>query len=245
MVSYRIGGIPLIKRLQVAYPDITQPRNYDYSYALGTFNNIGLYFESLKNFGAGRGYYTKPFKKILIVRPDYLAAGKEFGLRHGFKFCMDMRYLAGFIGDDESKNELLKYRTYKWEKHICAITKMKWKYPQESCVAVICAIQLEWIFFQRVKKYTGYAFTGVEEFLREKNLPCLFIGKSKYLPPIVGTLNTMMVKKSGLGLKEPVTSENEKYLSLLYESSKPIGSVTVERAFSTTNHRFGYQVRKS
>ena len=36
----------------------------------------------------------------------------------------------------------------------CAITKMVGKYPQESYAAVVCAIQLEWIFLQCVTKDT-------------------------------------------------------------------------------------------
>ena len=57
-------------------------------------------------------------------------------------------------------------------------------------------------------------------------MPRIFFGKPKYLPPIVGTLITMLIKKDGLGLKDPVTSPIEKYLSLLGERSKIIGYVT-------------------
>ena len=33
-----------------------------------------------------------------------------------------------------------------------------------------------------------------------KKIPCLFFGKSKTLPPIVGALSMFLVNKSGLGL---------------------------------------------
>ena len=45
-----------------------------------------------------------------------------------------------------------------------------------------------------------------------------------------------MVKKSGLGLQDPVTSFNKKYLILLCASSDLIGALKGERAFSTVNH---------
>ena len=80
MVAYGIGVLPLRKRLKVEYPDVTQPWYADDSGALGTFDIIGLYFNLLKRFGPGSGYYPKPSKIVLIVHP----AGKYFGLHHGF-----------------------------------------------------------------------------------------------------------------------------------------------------------------
>ena len=44
MVAYRIGVLPLIKRLKVGYPNTTQPL-YEYNAGeLDTFDNIFLYF---------------------------------------------------------------------------------------------------------------------------------------------------------------------------------------------------------
>ena len=92
----------------------------------------------------------------------------------------------------------------------------------------------KWIFLQRVKKENGYAFVGVEKLLWGTFLPCLFFGESKYLPPIVGTLSTMPVNKSNLGIQDLVTSSNDKYLSLICTSRDLIGSLAGESEFSTT-----------
>ena len=48
MVTYVIGVILLEKFLKVVYPEVTQPRYADDAGALGMFDNIGLYFNSLK-----------------------------------------------------------------------------------------------------------------------------------------------------------------------------------------------------
>ena len=56
MVDYGILVLPLIKFLKAAYPDITHPWYKDDPGALGTFGNLGLYFNTLKHFGPGRGY---------------------------------------------------------------------------------------------------------------------------------------------------------------------------------------------
>ena len=61
-------------------------------------------------------------------------------------------------------------------------------------------------------------------------------GKSKYLSPIVGTLSMILFKKYGLGLLNPVTSENKEYLSLQCASTDMIRSMTGEGKFSNANH---------
>ena len=88
---------------------------------------------------------------------------------------------------------------------------MAGKYPQDSYSTVVCAIQPEITFLQRVTKDTGYALEGVDNILWGTFLTCLFFGKLKYLPPIVGNLSMVLVKKYGLGLQDPVASDKNKY----------------------------------
>ena len=117
-VAYGIGVLPLIKCLKAAYTDVTRPWYEADADALGTFNNIGLYFNSLKRFGPGCGYYPKHPKSFIIVHLYNIAARKYFGLCHGFQVCMGTRYMGGFIGDDKSKRDWLNYQMSKWEKKI-------------------------------------------------------------------------------------------------------------------------------
>ena len=92
------------------------------------------------------------------------------------------------------------------ERIIGMIRKIAGKYPQESYDVVVHAIQSEWIFLQRVTWDTGGAFFGLENMIQETFLPRLFFVKTKFLSPIVGDLSTMPVKKSVLGILNPVTS---------------------------------------
>ena len=100
MVAYVIGVLPLIKLLKEAYPDVIQPWYIENAVALGTFDNIGLYFNSFKLFALVREYYPKTLKIVLITHLDNIVARKYIGLSHGFQVCMSARYLGGFIGDD-------------------------------------------------------------------------------------------------------------------------------------------------
>ena len=79
------------------YPDVTHTCYTDNISVLGRFDNIELYFNSLKHFGPCCRYYPEPSKFFLIVHPYNLAAGKEFGLRLAFKVFTGARYLGVFI----------------------------------------------------------------------------------------------------------------------------------------------------
>ena len=58
-----------------------------------------------------------------------------------------------------------------------------------------------------------------------------FIWKTENLTPIVVTISTLSVKKSGMGLQNPATQAAEKYTSLLHASYELICAVTGESAF--------------
>ena len=51
--------------------------------------------------------------------------------------------------------------TLKWENNIHKVRENAGKYTHEIYATVVCAIQWEWTFLQRIKKNTGDAFTGV------------------------------------------------------------------------------------
>ena len=61
--------------------------------------------------------------------------------------------------------------------------------------------------------------------IREIFLSRIFFGKTKPLSPISGALSKIPVKKSGLGLLNPVTSVKEKYLSSQWGSAELIWDV--------------------
>ena len=117
----------------------------------------------------------------------------------------------------------------KWEKNICMIRETAGKYPQENYAMVVRAIQSEYIFLQRVKKKHKICIIRSGEASPGNVLPCFFFGKLKYLPPIIVTLGTVQVKKSGPGLQNPVTSDYEKFLIQQRASLEFIRATMVER----------------
>ena len=63
-----------------------------------------------------------------------------------------------------------------------------------------------------------------------------FLLKIENRPPILGALSTLPVKKSGMGLHNPVTPAQEKYNRSLCASDWLIGAVKGKQMFSTADH---------
>ena len=59
----------------------------------------------------------------------------------------------------------------------------------------------------------GTGFLGLEKVLQESFFPRIFSGKLRTIPPVVGSLSMLMVKKSGLGLQNSMTFSKDKYNS--------------------------------
>ena len=72
--------------------------------------------------------------------------------------------------------------------------------------------------------------------IRKTFLPCILLRKTKNLSPVVGDLSTMPVKKYGMGLLNPVTSDQEKYSSSAQGSAELVQAVTGGGEFSHVNH---------
>ena len=72
--------------------------------------------------------------------------------------------------------------------------------------------------------------------IHETFFPRLFFVKTKNLSPFEGYLSTIKVKKSILGLQNPVTSAQEKYLSSTRGSAKLVQAVTGGGELSNADH---------
>ena len=105
------------------------------------FAKLETYFDLLTRQGPGRGYHTVPTKSVMTVRPDNPDSGKVFGVCHGFRVCMGVHYLGGYIGDDDSKSDWLRERTLTRKNNINTISEKAGKYPQESYASVVRMIQ--------------------------------------------------------------------------------------------------------
>ena len=77
---------------------------------------------------------------------------------------------------------------------------------------------------------------GYWNFLQRNFLPRLLFGGLKTVPPFVGDISTVPVKKYSLLLQSAVTSAADKYNSFLRAIYNIIVAIMGEREFSTSDH---------
>ena len=88
--------------------DITKTWYAENTGAGGMFDNLKLYFNSLKCNGLMWGYYPDSTIIIMIVHPDNLKAGEWFGTHHWFTDFTGVICLHSYIRDDNSKIDWIK-----------------------------------------------------------------------------------------------------------------------------------------
>ena len=93
------------------------------------FDHLENYFKALNCISPERGYLPDPTKSILVVHPQNPELGEELRRHHRFKVCTGAHYLGGYIGDEKTKGDCLKYCKEKWERDICAFRKTANKCP--------------------------------------------------------------------------------------------------------------------
>ena len=198
MVAYNSRVLPLIKWMEAAYPDITQPWYSDDSFALYMFDNINFNFNSFKCNSLSRGIILRSLKELWLCIRTISKRGSCLSCVMGLMFAWAHVILAVILGMINPNAVVSNIGQKNWieifmqspKRRINLIRKVT---PQWS-------MRSNWgaFFSTRDKRYgtsvyEGGGFCG-------KHFHCIFFGKSKTLPPIVGT-PTFPVKKAGLGLQ--------------------------------------------
>ena len=236
MVSYIIGVLPLIERLKAAYPDVAKPYYADNSGGPGMFDNIGLYFNSLKCFALGHEYYPKPPKNVLIVHPDNFADGKSLAFVAGLMFSQESIIWAFLLGMMIYKCDWLKYRTLKWEKKCsCYHWKHREISPGELHRGGLFGITGADIFATHDKRHR-VCVCGRGESSLGNLFASYFLEEFEISSTHCRNLKYNVSQEAILGLQDPVTSSNNKYLSSLHASIDLVGAVKGASEFLASNN---------
>ena len=118
MIIYGGAMMPVVRDLKEDHPPIVQPWYADDADSAGDFDEIEAFFKDLAKIGPDFGYFPEPSKSVLIVRsPNLLAVQVFFNEQHcrGFLITTGHRYLGGFIGELNKRDEWLSSRLLDFE----------------------------------------------------------------------------------------------------------------------------------
>jgi hypothetical protein len=131
-----------------------------------------------------------------------LQAFESFGLN--INYSRGQRYIGGFIGSAEKKEEWLDGMVEKWAAAVVTLIPVAERYPQTVYAGFIFCIQNEWQYVQQVVADTAPFFSPLEEVIRTHFLPALLGVPSVEIDGDYRQLLTHSVKLGGLAIQSPV-----------------------------------------
>ncbi|KAL7530967.1 hypothetical protein ACHAXR_004921 [Thalassiosira sp. AJA248-18] len=116
MSIYGVGLMPLASSMREAIPDALQPWFADDAAGAGKATDNARCLNFLMTLGPKYGYSLEPDKCWYICKAEdeevAKAAFQQFGL--AINYTRGRRYLGGFIGSAETKNQWLGEMVSKW-----------------------------------------------------------------------------------------------------------------------------------
>ena len=102
--------------------------------------------ENLVIKGPEIGYFSAPGKSWYIFKEEDEEVAKQVFVDRGLtiNYTRGQKYLGGFIGSVESKEEWLEEKVAIWTEAVKALTKITVKYPQTAYAGFVFCLQNEW-----------------------------------------------------------------------------------------------------
>ena len=238
MFCYAIGTLPLIRQLKKHRPEPHQSWYADNASAIGKFEDLHLLFKDLATFGSSYGYLPNSSKSILVVPEDRVERAKHyFNDVHGYNFSIQTgaRYLGGFIGSDNLRDEYVSSKVTDWvygvEKLAMVATKNQ---SHAAYTGFTKSFQHEWTYFQRTIGGIAHLFSDLEASIRTKFLPAL-----QDEPEVDDTLRSLLglrVKSSGAGIPDPASTCSGNFEQSQVSCSMLIPGIQGKSTFLLADH---------
>jgi hypothetical protein len=153
--------LPLTHQLKAEFSEVEQPWYADD--AAAKFTILRAMFEHLLELGPGYGYHPESSKSIVVLVRHNLERAKVYFADLAFNVQTGSRYLGGFIGEDENRDEWLASKITRWVDIINQLSMVTGPYPQSAYAGMQMYVQAEWTFVQRVVRGVGEKFGTIRE----------------------------------------------------------------------------------
>ena len=157
-------------------------------------------------FGPQYGYFPEPGKSYYVCKAEDEDAAHQAFDSYGLdiNYSRGQRYLDGFIGSAEKKEEWLVGMVDKSAAAVVTLSTVAERYPQTAYAGFTFCMQNEWQYVQRVVADTAPFFSPLEEAIRTHFLPALLGVPSVEINGDYRQLLTHSIKLGGLAICNPV-----------------------------------------
>ena len=238
MVLYWIILVPLAEELRAADPGLLSSFYADDAAFDGSAQQSAQLLKLLIKRGPDRGYFPEPAKSLFISdTPGQEEAAKiEFEVEVlALNFVGGSRYLGAYLGPQEYFAAWVKPQVETWAHGVRVLGKIARQQPQLDYSGLGMSLLLDWQNLQRTVPIVGTLVGPIEEALREKLFPPLFVGEE---------MNTDFrknlghsVKHDGLGIPYPQLSAESAHNTSKAASGELIDSMLGVTVLNYVGHR--------
>ena len=234
MALYGVALLPLAEGMEKAVPQAVTPIYADDTSAVGNAVHNAECMLYLKENGEDFGYALEPEKSVHVCRlqdePGAKVAFYSRGLR--IQFARGKRYLGGFVGSKEFREEWVREKVEKWRDGVCILANIAKRYPQAAYAAFTISYQNEWAHVQRTVPEVSLLLEPIERAIRDKFLPVLL--KVDSIGAEMRQLLSHGLKQAGLGVRHPVESAD-----VQFQTSQSACAVLTDALFYGTDFDLG------
>ena len=219
---YALSLMPLLREVQVKQtePDTElesdrEPNTYpkqvwyaDDSAAGGKLDQLMKWWKDLKDHGPMYGYYPKPSKTWLIVKPEHATKAKELFPDVQIT-TKGHRYLGSYIGTEEGVKEFILKETESWKADILGLVDIAANEPQLAYSAFIYGTSKRWNFVCRTTPGISDHLKLLEYCVKEDFIPAI-MGKG-FVPDQIRKIASLPARMGGLSIPDCTSTAEMEY----------------------------------
>ena len=206
---YSIGILPIMFHL---HDNCTCPQIWfaDDAGAGGKLNDLKGWWDELTSIGPSYGYFPKPSKSWLIVKPEYIDEARELFSDRGVNITTQghERYLGTPIGTRQFIEQVVRKKVETWIEEIKELTTLAKQEPQLAYSAYTFGLCKRWMYLMRTTPNISELLLPLEKAIKHEFLPTI-IGQ-----PFSDDLREVFAlptKYGGLGVFDPTQISNDEY----------------------------------
>ena len=234
MFFYGVSLLPLIRKLKDPN-NVLQSWYADDSAAIVKLKKLEILLKNLIEEGPAFGYFPEPSKNFLIVDKQYAEEAHHIFDKYSITIVEEKRFLGGFIGDGNEKDNYLKQKEFEWVDKIEKLSFVAKTEPQCALSGLTKSLQAEWNFSHRVLGGSSQLFQPLENLLMEKFLHAI-LGTSS-ISSMERSIFCLPARKGGLGVSNPTSFADESYNTSQEAVTVLYDAIVDQHGFSHEDHR--------
>lgn len=228
-IDLRVDGTGRVEVvLDFTYSDMpTQAWYADDSQAIGRLLALRAWWDLLCELGPGFGYFPKPSKTYLVVKPHLLEEAQRVFAGTGIVIAgggqrdagvNGHRDLGAAIGTVEFVANYLRGKVLKWVEQMECLSDFARTQPHAAHSAFVHGVRNKWTFTQRTMQSLHTHMGPLEDTIRSKFIPALLGKKSGFaISDDQRSMFALPARWGGMGIDNPVSDSPHKYAdSLLF-----------------------------